>query len=821
MDSIKVRAITINALLWMICLLVPLLLLNNTYIARWNWIVYDSMHAWLIHEASEQVVIVAIDDHSLQQLGRWPWSREVHTRFLQQTQTLGVKAIGFDILFPEHETDAVDQAFADEIRKMGRVVLAVAPEVDTQGGITSESLPIPVLAAAAYSMGHVDYELEIDGICRAVYLYAGLGNAHWPAFSYAVYLTAFQKQPERKSDVKPEIKSDAKTVPASATGWVREQPLYIPFLADPGAIRHVSFADVLHGRADAIIQGKILLVGATATGLGDHLSTPVSGEHRRMSGVEVNAHLIEALIQQRPLEYASLAVQIIYTLSVTLLFSVALYFFGLSRAPLLFFACVVLALVITFVSLQFLRLWMPPFSALLGAAVAYFVWGWRSQTVVQGELLHLNKTLLHQGEHDPISCLPNRTMLEKTLNQSMIHAKLSGCLVSVYIINPGYLRAINDQLGFKAGDELLNKVAQRIQRVLGDGAVVAKINGEFAVVQDAAHELRIQHVGGRLLQVLQQPFEWDNKDYYLPPSIGVSVFPADGLTSDMLINHAFTAMHRAKADRKRGLLFFSQQMKQELVQRSELESDLRNALVNAEFEVYYQPKVSATDRTIIGAEALLRWHHPIRGMIPPTEFIPLAETQGLIIVEIGAWVLRQACQQTKIWHDAGYPFFHIAVNASAVQLTESDFSAVLHTILDETGLNPQSLEIEVTETSLMTDVELTISVLEQIKMLGVAIAVDDFGTGYSSLNYLNMFPVDYLKIDRAFVKDLGTSSDSKDITLSILNMAHRLHLQVVAEGVETEAQATFMQENACEYLQGYLFGKPVPADEFSVLLSQQ
>ncbi len=814
MDRRRKRAITINAILTMVCLLVPLLLLNNTYIARWNWIIYDSMHALLVHESSEQVVIVAIDDNSLQQLGRWPWSRAVHTRLLQQLQKVSVKAVGFDILFPEHEAGEVDQAFADEMKNMGNVVLAMSPEMNTQGEISSESLPIPVLAAAADRIGHVDYELEIDGICRSVYLYAGLGNAHWPAFSYALYQTAFHRSPESKSD-----EYELKLASPSASGWVRAKPLYIPFLASPDMIVQISYDDVLHGRADAIIQNKILLVGATATGLGDQLSTPVSGEHRRMSGVEVNAHLLESLIQQSPLEYASLFVQVIYTLFVTCAFGVTLYFWGLSRAPLLFFACVVVSLIITFVSLQFLRLWMPPFSVLLGVTVTYFVWGWRSQTIVQSKLHVLNKTLLHQGEHDPVSSLPNRMMLEKTLNQRMIQAKLTGCLVSVYIINPGSLRAINDQLGFKAGDELLNKVAQRIQRALGNDAVVAKINGEFAVVQEAAHELRIQHVGGRLLHVLQQPFGWENKDYYLPPSIGVSVFPADGLTSDTLINHAFTAMHRAKADKKRGLLFFSQKMKQDLVQRSELESDLRNALVNNEFEVYYQPKVSASERNIIGAEALLRWHHPVRGMIPPTEFIPLAEKQG-VIVEIGAWVLRQACRQTKEWHDAGYPFFHIAVNVSAVQLTESDFSSVLYAALDETGLSPQTLEIEVTETSLMTDVELTIRILEQIKMIGVGIAVDDFGTGYSSLNYLNMFPVDYLKIDRAFVKDLGTSSESKDITLSIINMAHRLHLQVVAEGVETEYQAAFMQENACEYLQGYLFGKPVPADEFTILLSQ-
>lgn len=806
MGRLKARDITLNGVLLIACLLVPLLLLNNTYIARWNWIIYDSMHAFLVPAASEQVVIVAIDDNSLQQIGRWPWSREVHSRFLQKVKSLDVKAVGFDILFPEHESEEVDQTFANEIRQLGNVVLAVAPEMSTQGEIVSESLPIPVLAAAADRMGHVDYELEIDGICRSVYLYAGLGDAHWPAFSYAVYLTAYHKQPE------------AKRVSAPGSGWVREQPLYIPFIAS-GDITHVSFANVLNGQSDEVLKDKVLLVGATATGLGDQLSTPVSGAHRRMSGVEVNAHLIESLIQQRVLEYASVAVQIIYTLSVTFLFGLALYFFGQSRAPMVLFSCVALTLLTIFISLQLFYLWIPPFSALVGAVLTYIVWGWRSQTIVQGELFHLNETLLHQGEHDPISSLPNRKMFEKILTRSMINAKQTGCLVSVYIINPGQLKVVNDRLGFKAGDELLNQVAQRIQNALGKDAVVAKINGEFAVVQEAPHELRVNHVSGRLLQILQQPFVLDNKDYYLPPSIGVSVFPEDGLVSDTLINHAFTAMHRAKSDRKRGLLFFSQKMKQDLVQRSELESDLRNALTNNEFEVYYQPKVSTISRKIIGAEALIRWHHPSRGMVPPADFIPLAEQQG-IIVEIGAWVLHEACQQTRLWHDAGYSFFHIAVNVSAVQLTESDFPLVLQATLEDTGLNPQALEIEVTETALMTDVDLTISILEQLKKIGVAIAVDDFGTGYSSLNYLNMFPVDYLKIDRAFVKDIDTKGDSKDITLSIINMAHRLCLQVVAEGVETNEQAQFMQENACEYLQGYLFGKPMPAVEFDMLLSR-
>lgn len=805
MSIAKRRAYITNVGLWLFCLFVPLFLLNNSYVARLNWIVYDAMHGFLTHAASEQVVVVAIDDKSLKHLGRWPWSRAVHTRFLEKVTGEGVKAVGFDILFPENESAEVDYSFAKAIKHSGRVVLAVAPEMDAFGEVASESLPIPVLALAADRLGHVDYELGIDGVCRSVFLYAGLDSAHWPAFSYAVYKTAYGK--------------DSKVDGSVAVGWIRKQSIYIPFLAVPSMITKVSFVDVLNGQEDDTIRDKILLVGATAAGLGDQLSTPISGEHQRMSGVEVSAHALEAMVQERTLEYASISLQVVFTAAVTFLFGLVMYVFGLLRAPFIFFVSVAVVLFSIFLSLQLARLWIPPFASLIGIVVIYFIWGWRSQSIVQVELSTLSQTLQYQGELDPVSSLPSRAMLERNLNQRMLHAKQVGNLVSVYIINPGQLRAINDHLGFKTGDELLNKVASRIQRALGEDAFVAKINGEFSVIQEVANELRIKHVGGRLLQTLQQPVTWEGKDYYLPPSIGVSVFPEDGLSSDMLINHAFTAMHRAKADKKRGLLFFSRQMKADLVKRSELESDLRNALVNKEFEVYYQPKVCAKNHKIKGAEALLRWHHPIRGMIPPSDFIPLAEKQG-IIVEIGAWVLREACFQAKQWHAMGFSEFQIAVNVSAVQLTESDFPAVLQDTLAETELAPHLLEIEVTETALMTDVELTIRILEQIKALGTNVAVDDFGTGYSSLNYLNMFPVDSLKIDRVFVKDIGIKSDSKDITSSIIGMAHRLNLKVVAEGVETPAQALFMKDNACEYLQGFLFSKPVPAIEFTQLLSE-
>ena len=803
MDTLR-QVSLFNLVLLVLCLSIPASLVENTYLQRFNWIYYDMVHGLMGQQPSDEVVIVAIDEKSLKALGRWPWSRHVHANLLHKINPLMPKAVGFDILFPETETLEADTALADAIEASGRVVLAMAPEVDSQGIITSELLPEAKLAASAYALGHVDFELSVDGICRSVYLYAGLGNSHWQAFALALYSTATQKTLQSGF---PGIQGDH---------WVRHKLAYIPFLKDDRPLQ-VSYIDVLQGKVDDQLRHKIVLIGATAEGLGDQLATPVSGGRQMMPGVEMNAQLLTALLNQRFFTHANYRTQFIYGVLLTALFCGLLYFFRRTHHLILLMVFALAQMLLSFVILRFFQYWLPPFVGLVAASIVYVIVSWRVHLKVKQEIRQLNQDLSYQAEYDAVSMLPNRKALEAQLQQQLKAAKASGYLVGVYVINLGETRLINDQLGFKVVDELLMRAADRIRLVLGQNTLLAKVNGEFTVVDSAQTELRIKHIGGRLLQMLQKPFHWEGQDYYLPPSIGISVFPEDGLSSESLINNAFTAMHRARLDQNRGLLFFSKKMKQDLVQQSALENDLRKALLRQELVVYYQPQIDAESGQVVGAEALLRWRHQVRGMVPPDEFIPLAEKLGLIN-KVGEWVLDQACIAAKAWSGRYIHPLRVAVNVSAYQLSES-FVERVSRVLIKTQLPAECLELEVTETALMSNLDVTCHVLNQIKALGVKIAVDDFGTGYSSLNYLKMFPVDRLKIDRTFTQDIGQQTSCEDITVSIIAMAHRLGLEVVAEGVETHAQAAFLKAQSCQLLQGYLYGKPMPLDAFHRFLS--
>lgn len=794
----------LNLVTLALCLSVSGLLLESPYVARLNWIVYDALHPFLGQRPSGEVVVVAIDDKSLRQLGRWPWSRETHIRLLDISEALNVRAVGFDILFPESERKATDIEFAKAMASFGRVVLPVAPEITPLQATTTEVIPVPELTLAARALGHVDYQLSVDGICRSGFLYAGLGSARRPAFAYALYQVAFQHWPYPVPD---------KAQPGEQ--WQRDQTVLIPFLPDEHAVPVVSFVDVLSRRVDDQLRNKIVLVGATGAGLGDQFSTPVSSTGLRMPGVELNAHLLEAIIQQHLMSEATPWLQGIFTLTAVLLFYGLLIWLPAARAPWLLCLSVAWLLLCTFLLLRWGQLWVPPVSALIGMGLASMLRGWRVHSRVQSQVGRLSRSLL-QAQMKPASGVADRAALEASLNRYLVYARQKGTLVCVCAINLGQLRRINDHLGFKAGDALLDLAAERMRVTLGDEVVLARLNGEFTLLFEASNEVRVKHVAQRLLKALQQPYDWNERGYVLPPSIGLSLFPADGLNADQLINQAFTAMHRAKTDKKQPLLFFSQQMKQDLEQRSHLEADLRQALVRGQLELYYQPKVVAQGRRIMGAEALLRWHHPTRGMVSPAEFIPLAEQLG-IITEIGSWVLRNACHQAQVWQTR-WPGLSVAVNVSAVQLSEGGLPEQVAAVLQQTGLSAACLELEVTETALMLDMDKSTEQLRLLRAQGVRIALDDFGTGYSSLNYLKSFPVDVLKIDRTFVRDIGEQAESEGITLSVIHMAERLALNVVAEGVETEAQATFLTEHGCAYLQGYLFSKPVPPEHFEVLL---
>jgi diguanylate cyclase (GGDEF)-like protein len=378
---------------------------------------------------------------------------------------------------------------------------------------------------------------------------------------------------------------------------------------------------------------------------------------------------------------------------------------------------------------------------------------------------------------------------------------------------------INDSLGHPIGDKLLQSIAKRlVDCVRGSDTVSRQGGDEFVVLlsevensEDAAITAR------RMLQAVAKAHSIDHHDLHVTTSIGVSVYPDDGPDAETLIKNADTAMYQAKENGRQCYQFFKPAMNVRAVERQSMEESLRRALERQEFALHYQPKINLGTGAITGAEALLRWTHPGRGPVAPAQFIPVAEACGLIL-PIGAWVLREACRQARAWVNEGLPATTIAVNVSAMEFRNEDFLKGLFAILSETGLDPRSLELELTESVLMTRAESMTVILQALRERGIQVAIDDFGTGYSSLSYLRKFPVNALKIDQSFVRQISTAGDDATLVIAVIAMARSLHLRVVAEGVEMPEELAFLRTHQCDEAQGYYFSRPVPPQQFASLL---
>jgi len=378
---------------------------------------------------------------------------------------------------------------------------------------------------------------------------------------------------------------------------------------------------------------------------------------------------------------------------------------------------------------------------------------------------------------------------------------------------------INDSLGHPTGDKLLQSVGKRlVDCVRGSDTVSRQGGDEFVVLLSEEEGLEDASVTARrMLRAVAEAHFIDQHDLHVTCSVGISLYPDDGLNAETLIKNADTAMYQAKENGRQTFRFFKSAMNIRAVERQSLEEGLRRALEREEFVVHYQPKMDLKTGRIAGAEALLRWTHPIRGPVPPAQFIPVAEDCGLIL-PIGTWVLRQACQQAQAWLDAGLPMGTMAVNISAIQLREENFVHGVFAILKEARLDPRFLEVELTESVLMKHAEYTASVLNALRAGGVQVAVDDFGTGYSSLSYLRKFPIDALKIDQSFVSQITTVPDETIIVKAVISLGRSLKLRVIAEGVETQEQLAFLQAHQCDEAQGYYFSRPVLPQQFAKLL---
>jgi len=426
----------------------------------------------------------------------------------------------------------------------------------------------------------------------------------------------------------------------------------------------------------------------------------------------------------------------------------------------------------------------------------------------------------HAG-HDILTGLPNRALLQDRLNQAIAYASRYCYSVWVLFLDLDRFKFVNDSLGHKAGDTVLKTVAARLEAAVRETDTVARLGGdEFVLVlPERADETLSTSVVQRIMDAVAEPLVVEGHEFFLGCSIGVAVYPSDGDDPETLVKNADIAMYRAKESGRNNFQFYTAAMNERLLERLRIEGDLRNALERDEFVLHYQPQIDLDTGRTIGMEALIRWQHPSLGMIPPLRFIGLAEETGLI-VPIGEWVLRTACAQAAAWQRAGLGALRVGVNLSARQFAQHDLVHMVSSTLADTGLPPHLLELELTESLVMTDVDRAIDVLGELKSLGVQLSLDDFGTGHSSLSYLKRLPIDALKIDQSFVRDITHTPDDAAIVASIISLAHNLRRHVIAEGVETLEQLTYLQSHGCREMQGFYFSKPVPPDLFERLLQQ-
>jgi diguanylate cyclase (GGDEF)-like protein len=798
------------ALLALVLVISGAILSSQNSLQRLDFVFYDSLLALQNNPVNDDIVIVAIDDASIQSLGRWPWSRSTHAQIIDRLTELEARAIGIDIIFaePEQGNDSADLSLQKAISNNGRVVLPVVPARPSAVEQVSEILPMPGLTIASHSLGHVDVELDVDGICRRFFLFAGIADARWPAFSLAMVNAAGESI----------YWAESQKTSQTGSGWLRQVELMIPYAGEQG-IKTLSYADVLNGRIPKeAIKNKYVFIGATAAGLGDVISTPASKDHERMAGVELNAHILNGMLNNSLIHRLSDSTQIAVTSILILVSAIIIVLLPVRLGFIAMMLALAGIISMSFILLVFQQYWFSPSAALLMIMLISPIWSiWQFSLEAQLKRNLLNQ-LDRQAKQHIATGLPNHHMLENKLRQLDDSSNDPSNLVALMILHLNWPGSISVLLGRPKGDAILKTIAEKLYTSLPGDSFIAHLTGDdFAVlINDMKNLDRVKKVAYDLLLKLQEPVVHENQEFMLAPQVGVSTWPTDG-EAESLLRNAYTAVFRSRIDETEKLCIYSADIGQQLQARSQVEQALIHALERNEFTVHYQPQVNAQTGKIVGVESLIRWKSEVLGWVGPDSFIPIAEHVGLI-KSIGEWVIRTACLQLKEWNEAGLGPIRLAINVSPLQFMQPRLNHNIREIIDEIGIPAAQLEIEITESSVMRDLEGAIKVMHQIKHGGMELAIDDFGTGYSSLSNLRHFPVNRLKIDQAFTREIGKSKDATEITLTILAMGKRLGLGIIAEGVETLEQAEFLRENGCDEFQGYLYSKPLSGEELTQIL---
>ena len=787
-------------------LFMALLLAFNYQQQRLDLLIYDVLLTEVNPPSLDNTVIVEVDDKSLILFGQWPWSRTLHADLLSYLTEAEVAAVGFDILFAQnnYSSEAEDAEFAQAIEKAGNVVLPIAPSKAHVAGQV-EILPQASLAISAAKLGHVDFEFDIDGLIRKGYLYAGFGSARWPSFALALSQIA---RPNQKF-IEPEQ--------VSGNGWTRQHPVMINYSITPETNRltHYSYADVLTREIpmDAF-KGKVVLVGMNATAQGDQFPTPISIEHSTMPGVEINAHLVNSVMNNNQIQ---LIAPIYNKLVIVLLLLLTFALLILTNTKTIL-AGLMLSLLATALSslalFYYQNIWFPPVLAFgLQIILFAFIDLAKKQNLAR-ELTEIKTELTL----DPATQLFNETGFIKQLDKEIVLNNKRYIL----LMQIGKFKGISSLFDDKASGQLLSEMRTRIEQAVAQTPLIfARLVGtEFALCMPSVERNEITQMAKRLVEILGKPYMINDEQYTLPVYIGMHELDGLAQHAKQYLNQTRTALKTSKDGYISSYCWYTLGLEQSVMKQTQLESDLAQALSRDQFEIYYQPQICTQTGKIVGAESLIRWNHHEQGLISPDQFIPLAESNGMII-DIGTWTLQQACAQAKVWQDAGHDDFRIADNLSALQF--ADNSLIKHVInaLIQSQLNPKHLELELTETGIIDDMSKAADTLKQLKEIGVEVAIDDFGTGYASLSYLQQFPVDRIKIDRSFVDGIDQSTEAQMLTSAIITMAHKLDISVIAEGIETINQQHWLQQNNCEELQGYLFSRPLPAKQLTELLAEK
>ncbi len=908
---------------------------------RLDFVIYDTLLTSVHYAHESDIVIVEIDNKSLGILGAWPWSRSVHAELINRLKSVDNRNMAIDILFLEkqHDDPEADQMLASAITNHGQVVLPLAPVSTTLPGSLHIAAPYPLLRRNAVP-GHVDIEIDSDGIVRRTFLYAGINAPTWP--SLAMVLA------NPKTATKQYLLNGEDEKPVDPTRhWSRAEEILIPYIGGLNRFHKVSYADVmLDDDVLRTLKNKTAIVGMTAAGMGTRFATPLSATNRQpMTGVEWHAH-VYSMLQNGHAIYpiSNTGGMLISVIWIAIILGIMRLTKTNLTIPLLFLILITGSALLYYL-LKIGHVWFPPSAALFGTLALYPLSNWQrlnqfirsfliakissnaalesvkdgviitdahnavvyinkgTENILQSDFKHAQGKLLQdilqlstnhddptddarikeilnpstnnietlectlitmpgdtrivkitrnqihdehkvligsaiaitditdtaelvqqvarQENYDTLTKLPNRAKLLSQFGQMTQHIKNTTGGITVFFVALDNFKKINDAMGHQAGDKLLKMVSSRLNEALHHDDIAARWGGdEFILLFNHLNTVNsATEMAQKILDVIRQRFEIENMDIFVAASIGISFYPNNGLTSEVVLKRAETAMYRAKRDGGNSFDFYSSESAIVWTRdRLELEKELRAAIVNKELQVLFQPIINAETRHITRMEALIRWPHPTRGYLSPSDFIPLAENAGLI-EPLGELVLNVSCMAAQQLLQLGYTV-NVSVNVNPRQLLNQNFLQTVTRTLQETRLPAHALILEITESAIVSDIPRVGEILSKLKNLKINIALDDFGTGYSSLTLLRELPIDILKIDKSFVRTLDQNQNDLTIVQAIIGLGNNMGLTVVAEGVETAQQTQILLQHHCLYQQGYYFSRPIPYTELLELIHE-